>query len=397
MWHRLYKAGSSLEGGTLQQLRNLINRRNVSASTSITGHVNDVQDFLLLVTNCHIIAATMHYFSMANIDDEPHTSAFPSDIHTMPAKRKWWLLHSELCQIVDKYIIPRQYILKEGPRVQEAVSSDHANPHVRRMQQDHAYTSTMPVYNERRLPQTVAQHVPRSAAPEPIRRVAVDSVFNYASAVLNDGLLLLEFSDAIREGDGLRILRCWRAMLIYFHYGRHSNYAKEAILLQAQVSAIASPRVAQQITWSRVVSSTGGRGCNIPVDLYNEYLNRALKTAVAGMGANVAPSTILQCGKSLKGLMGVVDNYDDQHDIHPQSSEHTRSSLKKDEDAVIEELVRKSRVFDYIPGRDHATFKSIAPNPATSIDKTKLFETIKRYQADIRRKAAVAKLYKHSL
>ena len=80
-----------------------------------------------------------------------------------------------------------------------------------------------------------------------VRRIAVDGVFNYASALLNDGLLLLEFCDAIREGDGKRILRCWRAMLIYFQHARHSNYAKEAIL-PCRNSVIA-------LTWSLVAAA----------------------------------------------------------------------------------------------------------------------------------------------
>lgn len=62
MWHRLYKGGSSLEGGTLQQLRNLINRRNISATTNVTGRVNEVEDFLELIVRCHIVAAAMHFF-----------------------------------------------------------------------------------------------------------------------------------------------------------------------------------------------------------------------------------------------------------------------------------------------------------------------------------------------
>ena len=122
-------------------------------------------------------------------------------------------------------------------------------------------------------------------------------------AVLNDGLLLLEFSDAVREGEGKRILHCWRAILIYFQHAWHTNYAKEAVLLQAAVSATATPPLAVHITWSRTVNTRGGLGNNIhvPVDLHNGHLNHALKTAVAGMGANVAANTILQCGKSHKG------------------------------------------------------------------------------------------------
>ena len=35
-----------------------------------------------------------------------------------------------------------------------------------------------------------------------------DNVFEYAKETLTMGLLLLEFKDAVREGDGDRVLRC---------------------------------------------------------------------------------------------------------------------------------------------------------------------------------------------
>ena len=69
-------------------------------------------------------------------------------------------------------------------------------------------------------------------------------------------------------------------MLIYFHHAQHLKYAKEAILLLAAVNATATPHVAAQITWSRVLNIRGGPGNNIPVDLHNEHLNHALKTVV---------------------------------------------------------------------------------------------------------------------
>ena len=58
------------------------------------------------------------------------------------------------------------------------------------------------------LPSAVTSAAPRSQASQTVKKAAPDGVFNYASAVLNDGLLLLEYKDAIREGDGERILRC---------------------------------------------------------------------------------------------------------------------------------------------------------------------------------------------
>ena len=37
-----------------------------------------------------------------------------------------------------------------------------------------------------------------------------DHVFEYAKETLSLGMLMLEFKDAIKEGDGKRVLRCWK-------------------------------------------------------------------------------------------------------------------------------------------------------------------------------------------
>lgn len=158
MWQRLFKSGSSLEGGTLQQLRNLINRRNVSASTKVKGHANDVQDFLELVVKCHLVAVSMHYFSMDNVSDRPHTSAFPSNLKELPTQQKWKILHNELCHIVDKYVIPKQYL---NVTTSENVPSvaQCSNPHAQRVDLEHQYTSTA-------TPRPTVRHLPPSILRE---------------------------------------------------------------------------------------------------------------------------------------------------------------------------------------------------------------------------------------
>ena len=62
---------------------------------------------------------------------------------------------------------------------------------------------------KRRLPEYIAKHsdIPHVSVDQ--QQQAPDGVLNYSSAVLNDGLLMLELRDAIREGDGPRIIQCW--------------------------------------------------------------------------------------------------------------------------------------------------------------------------------------------
>ncbi len=75
IFQRLYKSGSSMDGGTLLQLKNLINRRNISANTS--GKFNETIDFFELVVHCHIAAAAMYFFRMSINDQKPTTNALP--------------------------------------------------------------------------------------------------------------------------------------------------------------------------------------------------------------------------------------------------------------------------------------------------------------------------------
>ena len=69
IFNRLYQSGSSLEGGTLLQLRNLINRRNVKRD--ISGKFNEAIDFFELVVTGYVISAALHFFSMRSVTDKP--------------------------------------------------------------------------------------------------------------------------------------------------------------------------------------------------------------------------------------------------------------------------------------------------------------------------------------
>ena len=72
-----------------------------------------------------------------------------------------------------------------------------------------------------------------------------DHLIEYACEVLITGLLLMEFIDGIREGDGYRILRCWRAFLPIFKATNRKNYSFETFTFQHDF--LFSPRLRQQM------------------------------------------------------------------------------------------------------------------------------------------------------
>ena len=132
---------------------------------------------------------------------------------------------------------------------------------------------------------------------------SIDSVQEYAKDTLSLGLLLLEFKDGIHEGDGNRVLRCWKYFLLFVRATyKHKNYCIEAFNLQMQYYYILPKRYAEQMLWGRFINSEGGPGHNIPADLHMERLNKLLKDTICHLGANKTPQAIIRAGKALGAL-----------------------------------------------------------------------------------------------
>lgn len=83
-----------------------------------------------------------------------------------------------------------------------------------------------------------------------------DGVTSYARELLTLGLIWLQLYDAIKEGDGDRILLAWKIMIPVFKATNHRNYLKEAVNLVLQVKTL-SERKAGQLLWSRCINTQG--------------------------------------------------------------------------------------------------------------------------------------------
>ena len=137
----------------------------------------------------------------------------------------------------------------------------------------------------------VAQHVvdcftivPEAILGKPVEESG-DGVYNYSRLLCHYAALVSEFTDAWSEGDGERVLRCWKIFMLHFYSDRRTKYALEALRLQFQLATL-PPDLVHQLTWGRFINTHGGPGHNIPCDLHNEHVNRLFKEIVGNMGAN---------------------------------------------------------------------------------------------------------------
>ena len=256
-WKRLFRASSKMDGGTLYQLRNLINRRNVVSD--VTKNVSACEEFFDLVVESHILSAAMTLFNMKSVDAEPQNPTyFPPgsiDLDSLQ-RRKLLLLASD--EIVSKFV-------------------------------DLTYCE-----GKRKIPDPKVH----------------DGVHAYACEVLILGLLVKEFNDAINEGDGDRIVRCWRYFLLLFKANGRKNYSVEAFNPLAQHDFLLSPRLAKQLAWNRTINTHGYRGKNISADLHMEHLNRLAKDALLSLGSNIQDEAVERIGKCLRQTMKVLKIYD---------------------------------------------------------------------------------------
>ena len=297
----MYIPKSARDHGTFYQLRNVLHRRSVNSTPK--KNVNACEDFLTIVVTGHVLAAAQCILGMDSIKACPSAMLDPAILFE-PASVRQSSLMSVCRAIVEKY--------------------------------------------------TNFQFIINSSSPPTID----DKVHAYACQAISLGLLYFEFVDAIREGDGTRILRCWRYLLPLFRATGRKNYSLEALLMLYDHKYVFSPRLSHQLMWSRCINTRGIAGRNISCDLFMEHLNRLCKEAIAGLRANKSDKAIVRVGKAIGTLYPVLEQFDVVNSIATLSGVHSKPKSLKDLHLILQEL-NQAHVFEQKPSRQHKAFKNI--------------------------------------
>ena len=84
-------------------------------------HVNQVEDFLEIVIECHLIAAAILFFGMKSVDDSPSRSGFSDELKQLPLYQRKKVFSDRMTAIVDEYVVPQEFSF---PREHTASASD---------------------------------------------------------------------------------------------------------------------------------------------------------------------------------------------------------------------------------------------------------------------------------
>lgn len=166
------------------------------------------------------------------------------------------------------------------------------------------------------------------------------------------GMIWANYYDAIREGDGHRIMQILKYLLVIFKKTGHNNYAKDVALHLLLFKFKFSDRVAEQVLTARFVNTRGIIGHNMPADLHLEHLNRRLKRIIRHLGSNIQPSTLTRAAKGI----GIVDDickvFGESLGNSESSDKHSKRSSHKDFQMVLQQL-NESKVLEIVSSRGH--------------------------------------------
>lgn len=216
--------------------------------------------------------------------------------------------------------------------------------------------------------------IPESLLGEPVPDDC-DGVRNYARVLCHFASLVLLFVDAWKEGDGERVLRLWKILMLHFHAEKKNKYALEALRLQFQIATL-QPHLSHQLTWGRFINTHGGKGRNLPCDLHNEHINKLFKDIIANMGANFTKTASTWAARSVSSLERLSTGFDKQAGIHPEATAHGRRS---DEDIkIVVGVLKKAKVLEVTEKRSHRMFPKFTPDPLHKLNREQMAKWIKR-------------------
>jgi hypothetical protein len=210
-----------------------------------------------------------------------------------------------------------------------------------------------------------------------------DGVYNYARVLCHYGSLVMEFRDAWHEGDGERVIRCWKLFMPHFKVAGCTKYSLEALRLHIQASITFSPNLAHQLTWNRFVNVKGGVGNNIPCDLFCEHNVNSIKHIVTNMGSNLTESSLQRAARSVTTLDKICETFDNESGVPCRTTAHATRSDVDDVKKVVK-LVLQNKLLVQMENREHRSFKGMKLNPLHEWDITKtkqwIQKKIKEYQ-----------------
>ena len=212
-----------------------------------------------------------------------------------------------------------------------------------------------------------------------------DRVQNYSVVALTLDLLKLDHDDAIKMGDGDRILRLDPIMYLFYKTFNCTKYAygMQETLLQSKV--LLSDRLAHRLIWNRVVNHRGQKDSNHTNDLDIEHCNKTFKDEANSFRGVFTEKTVSRVSRSARKTEEIIKHYDSVTKVVRPFGRHTYADVTGDIYTLVKQFQTR-RVFACIPGRIHSAFHTIEANQLQALDMDSFRDWLSRSMYKISKK-----------
>ena len=164
-------------------------------------------------------------------------------------------------------------------------------------------------------------------------------------------MILFEFRDAIKEGDGNRLFNLYKLPLLIYKCNGNFKYAYVVLLYLVKCIAILPKFHAFRLKWNRFFNAEGGMGKNISLDLEKEFQNKDLKVVLVALGPNLDEGNAERTAGCLEVMRLIQTSVDQDCGKHKGTSHRT---TPKEEEAVSQILsdLMEVKAFSKEKGRD---------------------------------------------
>ena len=400
IYSRFFSGKSDGDLCTLFADRTLINRRNVTGDVHSSYRAN--RDFLSLVFKSRILAAAMKVLGMEGKSGIPTKHSLPPNMEKLNKSERLDCLHELSAKVVDEFvfqsssavnalvddvlteqekdILNQQDLTPEGRFPCRFPGCDKSFKYNGKSRRNHELSHEPPVQVE----DDTSQLTHQTLSSPPKESKPGDDVFNYNCALMTESFLFFNFLDVIKEGDGARVMRQYKYIMLYCKAdGSHSTkYALECLYQFFLIYALLSPRDSERFTWNRTVNNTGKKGTNIPIDEDTEHRNNFIKQGIRNLGPNVSENAVSRLSYSESPTASMLGNLDETIKRLIRSGKHSSGSLDRD----LHELVKRAVEFDIfaqLEGRSYKHFNCIQRDRLENLNASSLYQWINKHKKNI--------------
>lgn len=346
------------------------------------------KQFFNLEIDARIIAATLNLLGLQSLDGIPTEDIIPTAIKESSLHARKMFL-KELCfKVVDKFVLREEEMNKLVNKLKKENDKDAGMLPNGRFPCRYTGCKKSFVYDGKAREEHEKKHglhIDQSSHAPVDKKAERDDMLNYQYALLEYGMLFRNFSDAVSEGDGQRIIRCWKFFLMFLKGDgqRSCKYALEGLNIMCQIYALLSPRDAHRLIWNRSVKAKSGMGGNIPLDLALEHFNRVLKQLIKNMGPNASnEKAVNRFAKAIGVTKQLMDNFDLDCKVLKRAGHHVAKAATCDLKKLVAELV-KCDAFTLHADRQYKRFSKVEPSLLSNFKMDSMFKWINEHKRTI--------------